>query len=202
MQFKRILTTTLAGLMMALGVVGRSSVAQDAAPATAGQAKATAGGTQPAAILSITNLDRLLSDVSYMLKATNFPEVGGLISVMANTYTQGLDRTRPMGLVVKMQGSQAVPIGFLPVKIRAAFFSSLAAIGVEPDDLGDGRSRLVPMATRFLSKNPVDGYSSLNRKIAWHKCQLILQPCWETSPLAMTWQCGSTCRHYPVTCVT
>jgi hypothetical protein len=138
MRFNRPLTTTLAGMLLTLGVLSRPALTQDVAPAVAGQARQTAAAGQPAALLSITSLDRLLGDVSYMLRACNVPEVGGLVSVMANQYTQGLDRTRPLGLVLTMQGSQPIPLGFLPIKDRAAFFDALAAIGVEPDNLGDG----------------------------------------------------------------
>ena len=131
-------SATLAGIVLALGLASSVAHAQDKATATAKPTGATAKAGGPVAMLSITNLDRLLSDMSYMLRACNVPEVGGLVSVMANQYTQGLDRTRPLGLSVTMDGETPVPVGFLPVLDRAAFFDSLAAIGVEPDDLGDG----------------------------------------------------------------
>ncbi len=131
-------SATLAGLALAFGVAGSTALAQDKATVITKQAETAVKVGGPVAMLSITNLDRLLSDVSYMLRACNVPEVGGLVSVMANQYTQGLDRTRPLGLSVSLDGETPVPIGFLPVSDRAAFFDSLAAIGVEPDDLGDG----------------------------------------------------------------
>ncbi len=131
-------TATLAGLALAFGVAGTVAFAQDKSTATAKQAGASAKAGGPVAVLSLTNLERLLSDATYMLRACNVPEVGGLVSVMANQYTQGLDRARPLGLSVTMDGETPVPVGFLPVSDRDAFFDSLAAIGVEPDDLGDG----------------------------------------------------------------
>ena len=132
------LSAVLAGLALAFGVVGSAAFAQDKATATTKQAGTAVKAGGPVAMLSITNLDRLLGDAAYMLRACNVPEVGGLVTVMANQYTQGLDRTRPLGLSVTMDGETPVPVGFLPVSDRAAFFDSLAAIGVEPDDLGDG----------------------------------------------------------------
>lgn len=128
----------LAGLALAFGVAGSVALAQDKSTATTKQAGTAVKAGGPVAMLSITNLDRLLGDTTYMLRACNVPEVGGLVSVMANQYTQGLDRTRPLGLSVTMDGETPVPVGFLPVTNRAAFFDSLAAIGVEPEDLGDG----------------------------------------------------------------
>ncbi len=131
-------TATLVGLALAFGVAGSMAFAQDKSTATAKQAGAAAKAGGPIAMLSITNLDRLLGDANYLLRVCNVPEFGGLMSVMANQYTQGLDRTRPLGLSVTMDGETPVPVGFLPISDRAAFFDSLAGIGVEPDDLGDG----------------------------------------------------------------
>ena len=131
-------TATLAGLVLAFGVAGPVAVAQDKSTATAKQAGQAAKVDGPVAVVAITNLERLLSDVSYLLRACNVPEVSGIVNVMATQYTNGLDRTRPLGLSVTMDGENPVPVGFLPVSDRGAFFDSLAAIGVEPDDLGDG----------------------------------------------------------------
>jgi len=132
------LIATLAGFALAFGVAGTLAFAQDKSTATAKQTAGAAKAGGPVAVVSITNLERLLSDTSYMLRASNVPEVGGFVSVMATQYTQGLDRTRPLGLMVTMDAGTPVPIGFLPIADRGAFFDALAGIGVEPDDLGDG----------------------------------------------------------------
>ncbi len=105
------------------------------APAAAAKAAPT---DQPVAVLSITNLDRLLNDTTYLLRACNVPEVGGIVSVMANAYTTGLDRSKPLGLSVTFEGQMPNVTAFVPVEDRQAFFDGLAPIGVEPDDLGDG----------------------------------------------------------------
>ena len=131
-------TATLAGFVLAFAVAGPVALAQDKSTATAKQTSNAAKAAGPVAVLSITNLERLLSDTNYLLRACNVPEVGGLVSVMATQYTQGLDRTRPLGLSVSFDGETPVPVGFLPLSDRGAFFDALAAIGVEPDDLGDG----------------------------------------------------------------
>ncbi len=130
-------TAALAGFALAIGVAG-NLLAQDKTTATA---KQTAGAVQdggPVALVSITNLEKLLGDASYMLRACNVPEVGGFVSVLATQYTQGLDRARPLGLMVSLDAGNPVFVGFLPIADRGAFFDALAGIGVEPDDLGDG----------------------------------------------------------------
>jgi hypothetical protein len=91
---------------------------------------------RPVAIVSISPLDRFLQDTSYLLKACNVPEVGGLVGIMANQYTQGIDRTKPLGVSVTLDGQIPNATVFLPLKSREDFFGALAGMGIEPDDLG------------------------------------------------------------------
>lgn len=93
---------------------------------------------KPVAIVSISPLDRLLSDTSYLLRACNIPEMSGLVTVMANQYTQGIDRNKPLGALVTLDGQIPSAVVFMPMTSREDFFGSLAGLGVEPDDLGDG----------------------------------------------------------------
>lgn len=90
------------------------------------------------AVVSIAPIDRLLKDTSYLLRAANFPEMGGLVTIMSTQYTQGMDRSKPIGALVSMNGPEPSPILFLPMNDREAFFGGLAGLGIEPDDLGDG----------------------------------------------------------------
>ncbi len=93
---------------------------------------------RPVAIVSISPLDRLLQDTSYLLKACNVPEVGGLVSIMANQYTQGVDKSKPIGVSISLEGPMPSAVIFLPISDRQKFFGALAGMGIEPDDLGDG----------------------------------------------------------------
>lgn len=93
---------------------------------------------RPVGIVSISPLDRLLQDTTYLLRAVNAPEVGGLVSLMANQYTQGFDRSLPLGVSVSLDGQMPSATIFLPVSNREQFFGALAGMGIEPDDLGDG----------------------------------------------------------------
>jgi hypothetical protein len=94
--------------------------------------------TRPIAMVSISPLDRLLQDTSFVLKACNVPEIGGLVSIMANQYTQGLDRSKPLGVTITLDGQQPSAVIFMPMSDRGQFFGALAGMGIEPDDLGDG----------------------------------------------------------------
>lgn len=111
------------------------------AVATYGLALPTANAQapqRPVAVVSIAPLDQLLQDTSYLLKVSNVPEVGGLVTIMANQYTQGLDRSRPIGVAITMQGQMPSALVFLPLSSREQFFAALSGLGIEPDDLGNG----------------------------------------------------------------
>lgn len=124
MRFRRLLAMAATIAVVASGLVLSTARAQQP--------------QRPVAIISISPLDRLLQDTSYLLKVCNVPEVGGLVSIMANQYTQGLDRTKPLGVSVTLEGQIPTAVVFLPLSSRDDFFAALAGMGIEPDDLGGG----------------------------------------------------------------
>lgn len=143
MRFRRLLA------MAATVAVVTSGLALTAARAQQPQ--------RPVAIVSISPLDRFLQDTSYLLKACNVPEVGGLVSIMANQYTQGIDRTKPLGMSVTLDGQIPNAMVFLPLKSRDDFFGALAGMGIEPDDLGDGLFEIDANGQKLFAKDS-DGW--------------------------------------------
>lgn len=124
MRFRSFMFSAVAMLSLLSGFASPGLRAQEA--------------TKPVAIVSISPLDRLLSDTSYLLRACNIPEMSGLVTVMANQYTQGIDRTKPLGAIVTLDGQMPSAVVFMPMTSRDDFFGALAGLGIEPDDLGDG----------------------------------------------------------------
>ena len=109
---------------------------------------------RPVAIVSISPLDRFLQDTSYLLKACNVPEVGGLVSIMANQYTQGIDRTKPIGVSVSLEGQMPTALVFPAHSTsREDFFGALAGMGIEPDDLGDGMFEIDANGQKLYAKD-------------------------------------------------
>ncbi len=93
---------------------------------------------KPIAIVSISPLERLLPDITYLLKSANVPEVSGFFGLFANQYTQGIDKTKPLGVIVNLDNQMPSGLICLPISDRDQFFGALGTMGVEPDDLGDG----------------------------------------------------------------
>lgn len=111
---------------------------------------------KPVGIVSIAPLDRLLQETSYLLRACNVPEIGGLVSIMANQYTQGLDRSKPLGVTVTMNGPMPQALIFMPMSDRSQFFGALAGMGIEPDDLGEGLFEIDASGQTIFAKHTGD----------------------------------------------
>jgi hypothetical protein len=124
MHFRRSLVFAISLCMIAMGLAHPRAKAQNA--------------QQPLAIISIAPLDGVLQETTYLLQACNFPEFGGVVSILANQYTQGVDRSKPIGIAVTLEGQTPTGLIFLPMVDRSKFFSQLAGVGIVPDDLGGG----------------------------------------------------------------
>lgn len=124
MRIRRFISTTVVAIVLAIGSLAPVLPAQEA--------------NKPIAIVSISPLDRMLQDTSFLLRAANVPEMGGLVTMMANQYSQGIDRSRPLGAAIFLENQNPSALVFLPLVDRSKFFGALAGMGIEPDDLGDG----------------------------------------------------------------
>ena len=96
------------------------------------------GVGQPVVVVSTSKIEQLLANVTYLLRAVNQPEIGGMATMTVNQFSRGLDRTRPIGVVVSLNAAgNPVPVVLLPIADLKAFFAGLVNFG-EPEDLGDG----------------------------------------------------------------
>ncbi len=88
--------------------------------------------------LSIAPLDRLLPDVTHLMRISGAGAQSGLITGAVNGYTSGLDRSRPIGGFVKLS-SAGLPMGVLalPISDLDEFLGGLELFG-EAEDLGEG----------------------------------------------------------------
>ena len=93
---------------------------------------------QPAVVVSIASVDELLANVGYLTRAAGTPDVGGLITLMAGQYVQGLDTKRPAGLFVDLAGPMPTGVAFLPVADFGAIIAKIEEQLGEPEDLGNG----------------------------------------------------------------
>lgn len=93
---------------------------------------------EPVVVVSITSLERLMKDVNYVASAVGQANAGGLFQMMATTYTNGIDRSRPIGVAVFPSEQLPAATVFVPTADVKKFLRSLEAQLGPPDELDDG----------------------------------------------------------------
>ena len=101
-------------------------------------AQAGAQEIKPVAVVSIASIDKLMADVEYLTAVGGSPDMGKLATGMAGIYVNGIDRAKPLGAYVMMEGLEPVVTGFVPVKDLKAVLQTLKNQGIEPRDAGGG----------------------------------------------------------------
>ncbi|MGB7206754.1 MAG: hypothetical protein WBD37_14885, partial [Anderseniella sp.] len=99
---------------------------------------------EPVAIISIAPLDRFNQDISYVLEAANFGSLAPVYSMYGDFYTKGIDKSKPIGIQVTLNGQVPSPIICIPVTSTEDLLGAIAGLGIESDDLGDGMVEILP----------------------------------------------------------
>jgi hypothetical protein len=118
--------------------VGSSASAQDTLQAESDTDAATAEASDPVLVVSIASLNKLIQDVNYITAVSGQPQAGGLFTMMAGGFAQGLDMARPIGVIVPIVEGAPEPIGLLPTPDVEAMLKRLEAQTGPVDKLDDG----------------------------------------------------------------
>jgi hypothetical protein len=137
------LTALITSLFMpSIGGLNLASVAcaQDRAPlGSAGRADANvANSTAPVLVVSIASLNKLMQDVNYISAAAGQPQAGGMFTMMAGGFAQGLDMSRPIGVIVPIVDGAPEPIAMVPTPDVETMLKRLEAQTGPIDRLDDG----------------------------------------------------------------
>ena len=93
---------------------------------------------EPLAVVSLKPTDELQADIEYLLEATGTSQLGQFVLPQVTAFLQGIDGKRPIGLIVSVEESEFIPLGFVPVTDLKGFLSQLQEQVGEPIDAGDG----------------------------------------------------------------
>lgn len=132
-----------AALMVFGGFVGQpqwgsTASAQDTLQAESDADAATAEASDPVLVVSIASLNKLIQDVNYITAVSGQPQAGGIFTMMAGGFAQGLDMARPIGVIVPIVEGAPEPIGLLPTPDVEAMLKRLEAQTGPVDKLDDG----------------------------------------------------------------
>jgi len=99
---------------------------------------AEVAASEPVIVVTLGSLSKLMTDVNYLSGVIGQEQVGGMFSMMAATFTQGIDLTKPLGLLVPLVDGMPQPIGMIPTSDAKAVLKRLEAQTGPADELDDG----------------------------------------------------------------
>ncbi len=124
----------------------------------AGPSATFTDGTKPVLVVSIGSVNKLTRDINYVTGVVGQPQFGGMFSMMAGVYAQGMDMDRPLGLLVPMVNGTPEPIVVVPTSDVKPILKRLEAQTGPIDELEDG--------TLVLTIGPNTAYVEQNKNYA------------------------------------
>ncbi len=125
-------------LTMAAPAVAQEQLQSTPKLAPAGT-EASANATDPVLIVTLGSLDKLMQDANYITGVVGQPQLGGLFSMIAGSYFQGLEMDQPIGVLVPLVDGVPQPIAVLPTSdIKSILKRVEAQTGGPADELDDG----------------------------------------------------------------
>lgn len=98
----------------------------------------SAGATEPVVVVTLGSVDQLTQDLNYLSGAVGQPQFGGMFAMMAGTFTQGIDTSQPVGVLVPLVDGTPEPIALVPTSNVKTVLKRLEAQTGPADELDDG----------------------------------------------------------------
>lgn len=127
--------------------------------------EAQAQTPKPVVVVSVSGVDELMGDIDYITKSAGVEDYGNLFKLLAAPYTVGVDKTKPWGMIVRMnEDARPQGLAFVPVKDLDVVFAALKEQIGEPRDLGDGVFELTDPAPMFVKEKGGFAFLSNEKK--------------------------------------
>ncbi|TWT90898.1 hypothetical protein Mal64_12970 [Pseudobythopirellula maris] len=145
-------TLSLAASLVAAPLVATAQPAVADAP----EAQSDTAGMTTIAVAALSGYDALLADTDYIGALVGRPGTSKMLEGMLAFFTQGkglagVDKSRPIGVVLQTDGAQFMPLACLPVDDLNEVLGLVQGFGIEPLDAGDGVTELeLPDRTIYL----------------------------------------------------
>jgi len=120
----------IARFLTCLSAVGLSLAAVADAPAQQ--------GAKPVIVVSISSLNEMFGDIAAMTELAGQADFGRIAVGMGGIYTGGVDKTRPAGVVVSLDGTEPKVVAFVPVTNLKQFLGTHRETIGNPKDVGNG----------------------------------------------------------------
>jgi hypothetical protein len=127
-----------------------ASLALLAAPVA--QQAASAQTVKPVIVVSIASIEENLDDIGYITKAAGAEDAGKTARFFGNAFTNGLDKTKPIGMYVVPQAGDFHAVVFVPVKDLKLVLGTFKEQLGEPRDAGDGVLEVGDKQSAFIKE--------------------------------------------------
>ncbi|WP_417737432.1 hypothetical protein [Rosistilla oblonga] len=124
--------TILVGLLSVVAVASADAVAPQTDPGQGGVSE------EPVVVVSLASLDGLLRDVNHLSTISGMPQAGAMLNIYVGAYSQGIDRSQPLGVIVRMIDGVPAPMLFLAISDVKAVLKRLEPQFGPADSLDDG----------------------------------------------------------------
>ncbi|QDV70078.1 hypothetical protein Poly24_37970 [Rosistilla carotiformis] len=93
---------------------------------------------EPVVVLALASLDGLLRDVNHLSTISGMPQAGAMLNIYVGAYSQGIDRSKPLGVIVRMIDGVPSPMLFVAISDVKAVLKRLEPQFGPADSLDDG----------------------------------------------------------------
>jgi hypothetical protein len=148
---KNRLSRVLAAIsMLTLSLVTTLSLAPTASAQTP---SVTPGGEmKPVVMLTVNSYDELKQDINFLGSLAGQPELASTFEPFILGFTQGLDKAKPLGVLVQSDGMQFGGAVCLPVQNLKTFLANLQAFGVTSTELDNGLQQISANGQNLFGK--------------------------------------------------
>jgi len=115
------------------------------------------------AVMSISSVDQLLDNVAYLTEVAGQEDTGQMASMLVKANLEGVDFSKPIGMALRTDGEEWVPLGFVPVTDLDKVFASMEESVGAPRDLGNGIKEVPGFQPIFVKER--DGWAFVGQTV-------------------------------------
>jgi len=135
--------------LLSVALVAAVSLSALAAPL---RAQAT-GEMKPVVLVTLSGYDALKQDINFIGSLAGQPELASQFEPFILGFTQGLEKDKPLGVLIQSDGMNFGGAICLPIKDLATFVANLKAFGVTTADAGNGVTQISANGQQLFGKN-------------------------------------------------
>lgn len=120
--------------------------------ANAPAALAQTGEMKPVIMLTVSAYDELKKDINFLGSLAGQPDLASQFEPFILGFTQGLEKDKPLGVLVQSDGMQFGGAICLPIKDLATFVNNLKPFGVTTTDMGNGLTQISASGQTLFGK--------------------------------------------------